>query len=544
MPKLWKRFKNKVRVCNDVLCLMDRRYGPSKSEVNSLVWIPTVLRPAALTLAHDAVVGGSHSAYPRTLEKLQASVFWPHMPRDVRRWIKDCDECALFQTNPNMKHPITPMKLAVDTWDRVHIDLIGPLQETPSMKKYILTCVDALSGFALAFPIENKTAETVSRVLISQVISIFGPPQYIVSDRGTEFVNDTLDKLLIRWGIKHIVTSPFNPAANGKVERFNQTLTRALRPYVNRKQDNWDLLIPLCVYTYNFQPSDRYHVSPADLVFAWSRKPAVITWLLNVMPDNMPEESTKLFDNILKHMGLQGIMLSAIRATNKKYIEKAKAMEGIEYFQPEDIVLMKSRPIPGMSSKLQRKWDGPYKIQRVVHERGRAYVIKRSDETGGYQMAHGRNLKLYKPRDSSTVPVQKPESGFSENLQSSTELDTGSSEKSELKSQVEDTLAQGSASEKQQSTSQTKPQMPLIKNSQRGRPRESDYEPIPENEYLVKEILDQKELDGKLYYLVKWSKVGEQIFPNSWERQENLNCPELIRKFKRVMKARKLAGVG
>lgn len=155
-------------------------------------------------------------------------------------------------------------------------------------------------------------------------------------------------------------------------------------------------------------------------------------------------------------------------------------------------------------------------------------------------MAHGRNLKLYKTRESSTVPVQKSEARFSENLHSSAEPETKYSEKSELKSQVEDTLAQESATEKQQSTSQTQPHMPVIRNSQRGRPRESDYEKIPDDEYLVKQILDQKEQDGKLLYLVEWSQIGDQTFPDSWERQENLNCPELIRKFKRLMKARKL----
>lgn len=35
-------------------------------------------------------------------------------------------------------------------------------------------------------------------------------------------------------------TTPYHPASNGQVERYNRTLLQALRCYIKNKQDTWD----------------------------------------------------------------------------------------------------------------------------------------------------------------------------------------------------------------------------------------------------------------------------------------------------------------
>lgn len=48
-------------------------------------------------------------------------------------------------------------------------------------------------------------------------------------------------------------------------------------------------------------------------------------------------------------------------------------------------------------------------------------------------------------------------------------------------------------------------------------------------DYAVEEILDDKFVNKKKYYLVRWKGYGED--ENSWEPAKNLNCPYLVDKY-------------
>ena len=50
-----------------------------------------------------------------------------------------------------------------------------------------------------------------------------------------------------------------------------------------------------------------------------------------------------------------------------------------------------------------------------------------------------------------------------------------------------------------------------------------------EEEYEVEEILDKRKHYGKIQYLIKWK--GYPLSEASWEPEEYLNCPEILKKF-------------
>jgi len=61
-----------------------------------------------------------------------------------------------------------------------------------------------------------------------------------------------------------------------------------------------------------------------------------------------------------------------------------------------------------------------------------------------------------------------------------------------------------------------------------GRGRGSDGEE-EEEEYSVEKILDKRTKGGKVEYLIKWE--GYPDSENTWEPQDNLDCPEIISAF-------------
>ena len=106
--------------------------------------------------------------------------------------------------------------------EKVFINLVS-MSETVRKNRYMLMVQNGFTRFASAYPICNKEAGTVARVLIREHFSVFGLPNQIHSDNGAEFLNKLWAELFSELKILHTRTPPYNPSSN-IVERWHRTI--------------------------------------------------------------------------------------------------------------------------------------------------------------------------------------------------------------------------------------------------------------------------------------------------------------------------------
>ena len=100
------------------------------------------------------------------------------------------------------------------------------------------------------YPITNKEARTVAKVLMDQHFNVYGLPDQLHSNNGKEFVNNLWRELFSEFKIQHTATPLYNLSYN-PVEHFHRTIIDMLRTRGDRIQDNWDLWINASVFVYN-----------------------------------------------------------------------------------------------------------------------------------------------------------------------------------------------------------------------------------------------------------------------------------------------------
>ena len=75
---------------------------------------------------------------------------------------------------------------------------------TPDSNNYILTMQDNLSKYCIAVPIPDISATTFAHAITKHLLSQYGAPRAILTDRGGSFINNLVRKLSKIFGVKKL----------------------------------------------------------------------------------------------------------------------------------------------------------------------------------------------------------------------------------------------------------------------------------------------------------------------------------------------------
>ena len=130
------------------------------------------------------------------------------------------------------------------------MDLVGPFPRDKRGRRYLLTAVDHLTGWAEAIPIASKKIAAVWDAFNTNIVARYGVPAVIITDNGGEFTAKPFENWLREWGISHKLTSPYHPQTNGKTERFNGTIQKLLLKLSGGNPRHWSDFISEALYGY------------------------------------------------------------------------------------------------------------------------------------------------------------------------------------------------------------------------------------------------------------------------------------------------------
>ena len=359
-----KRFKTLTRQYHIQRGLL---YKHKKDGTSTLV-ILEYQKDTILWMLHNDPTG-AHFGIRAVMEKLRPRYYWPQMYNDVKVHIEACEPCQL-EKPPTKNQEIHPI-ITGRPFERVGIDFVGPLPETAEGNKFIIVAVDYFTKWPEAKAVKEHNAKVTARFIYEDIICRHGAVEILHSDRGTEFINETITHLTKKFGIKHSKSTPYYPQANGQVERFNRTLVNSLRKMTEGQKD-WDEFIAPTLFAYRTTPHNTTKTSPFMVTYGREAR----------LPIDKPLEGETFHDRIFELVE----EVPYVRQETKKAIQK-QAEKLVQDYQGGKTPIFKVGQrvsyydVPKSkqhSRKLQQKRKGPYWIVECLPHG--AYKIK--DEHG------------------------------------------------------------------------------------------------------------------------------------------------------------------
>ena len=201
------------------------------------IYLPTTLRARVIEWYHEYL---SHPGQTRMDKTMSQTLYWPKMAAQIDNHVKKCKKCQLSK-NPRKEYGHLPPKQwdKLVPWQRVDVDLIGPFKiKTPQREVELraMTMIDPATGWFEVKDIKEPDARSCMAAFDDEWLCRYPRPQYLGYDGGSEF-KAVFNQMRLNYGMKSQQSSPYNPQANGIIERVHQVLNNCLRTYELEEQE-------------------------------------------------------------------------------------------------------------------------------------------------------------------------------------------------------------------------------------------------------------------------------------------------------------------
>ncbi|KII65508.1 Transposon Ty3-I Gag-Pol polyprotein [Thelohanellus kitauei] len=386
------RIRRSLIIKNDVLY---RTYDSSSGRRLRYV-VPESLVNSILKTFHNDM---GHFAADKTKSKIVSRFYWPSMSSDIKNWCHSCIDCG--QRNNPSRYTKEKMveNLSSFTWERVGVDITGPLPVSSKGFKYILVIQDYFSKFAVTIPLKRISAEYITDKFIDKFMMKYGIPLSVHSDMGTQFQSSLFQNMLSRFGIHKTNTTPYHPQSDGLVERLNRTLINSLSKIVPDDHE-WDKHLSAVTFSYNVSKHSSTNEIPFEVMF---KRPSYLPIDYNLRSDseNFRQYTDEEIGNIMSK-----ILFSSSRAQRYQSSQYDKGRFSLNPEIGDFVYLFVPVDSQYTTNKLSKLWRGPYEVSEV-----KMPLIKIRTETGQKWIHANRCKKAQTQRcdNETAICEKKPE---------------------------------------------------------------------------------------------------------------------------------------
>ena len=346
----------------------------AKDRLNEEMWqlcVPVPYRSLVLSLAHKP----GHLGRDRTLQRVQDEFCWPGLFNEVKQLCKVCLDCQLADKRSPSPALLRPLPVIHTPFQQIGMDMVGPLPTTAAGNRFILVIVDCATRWPEAFPLRYTDSETVTDQLLLLFTRV-GVPNQILTDCRPNFVSRLLKELYKLLSVSSITTTPYHPATDGLVERYNLIIKSMIRKTSKLWHSQWDLVLPFLLGELRRSPSATAGFTPSKLLYGRQmRGPLQMLrqkWTSNqAASTSIVENMTSIQDRLSQMKELAEENEISSKDKHKIHFDKRAKVRS---FRPGELVLVRT---PLLSSKVENKWQGPYSVLEKCDET--AYKLNMPD---------------------------------------------------------------------------------------------------------------------------------------------------------------------
>ncbi len=206
---------------------------------------------------------------------------------------------------------------------------------------------------------------------MSGIVSRYGLPEVVITDKGKELTAQAWEEFLKECGIDHRTTTPYHPQTNGRVERFNGTLKRLLAKLVKNDLPAWESFLPDALWAYRTTTHASTGMTPYGALFGLApRLPGQI-----VRGQPVSQHRARLRE------AREAARKAQVRAGTSRLLRRQRNQPAAEVLHPGDLVILKQH----VGLTLQAKGDPGWVVEEV---RGPVIRISRDQQVRTVNREH------------------------------------------------------------------------------------------------------------------------------------------------------------
>ena len=306
-----------------------------------------------------------HFSGNRLYNTLRRTWWWDTIYRDSMEFARNCAECVVVRGSGRpQRPPLHPIAVS-RSFQILGVDIME-LPLTNRGNRYAIVFQDFLTKWPFIFAAPDQKAVRLAQLLTKEIVPVFGVPDALLSDRGTNLLSHIMTDVCQLLGTTKLNTTAYHPQCDGMVERMNRTLKAMLRKHTAKFGRQWDQFLPGVLWAYRNTAHESTLEKPSFLLFGVDLRSPTEAALLPTRDLEGADLSDYREELVLSLSSAREHAVSSLKEAQKRYKKQYDKKARTVPLRCGDWTLIHfPQDESGKQRKLSRPWHGPYCIAAI-----------------------------------------------------------------------------------------------------------------------------------------------------------------------------------